>query len=134
MGAEPPAGTARVDLLPAVNQIETHPFFQRTADHQVMIERGVQHESWGPLGQGRTDLFTNQQCGPGHPVALSSEIVRSDRLRMAGLDLRYACRSALHVLLRERHSRFSDPLGLRFVPRTAPRPTPSDPTHVARSR
>lgn len=47
------------EVTPAVNQIETHPFFQRSTDHQVMAERGVQHESWGPLGQGRTDLFTN---------------------------------------------------------------------------
>lgn len=47
------------DVVPAVNQIETHPFFQRTTDQQVMTERGVQIESWGPLGQGRKDLFTN---------------------------------------------------------------------------
>ena len=47
------------EITPAVDQIETHPFFQRTTDHRVMAERGVQHESWGPLGQGRSDLFTN---------------------------------------------------------------------------
>src|SRR3954451_17415149 len=38
------------DVTPAVDQIETHPFFQRTTDHQVMAERGAQHEAWGPLG------------------------------------------------------------------------------------
>ncbi|ROR89369.1 diketogulonate reductase-like aldo/keto reductase [Nocardioides aurantiacus] len=47
------------EITPAVDQVETHPFFQRTVDHQVMAERGVQHESWGPLGQGRSDLFTD---------------------------------------------------------------------------
>jgi 2,5-diketo-D-gluconate reductase A len=47
------------DVVPAVNQIETHPFFQRTADQQVMTERGVQIESWGPLAQGRNNLFAN---------------------------------------------------------------------------
>ena len=47
------------EIVPAVNQVETHPFFQRGADHDVMRERGVQHESWGPLGQGRDDLFAN---------------------------------------------------------------------------
>ena len=36
------------DVTPAVNQIETHPFFQRTADQEVMRDRGVQIESWGP--------------------------------------------------------------------------------------
>lgn len=49
------------EVAPAVNQVETHPFFQRGTDHDVMRERGVQHESWGPLGQGREDLLT-------HPV------------------------------------------------------------------
>ena len=47
------------EVVPAVNQIETHPFFQRGTDHDVMRQRGVQHESWGPLGQGRDDLLTH---------------------------------------------------------------------------
>ncbi|MFI7641681.1 aldo/keto reductase [Nonomuraea sp. NPDC049400] len=47
------------EITPAVNQIETHPFFQRTTDQDMMRKRGVQLESWGPLGQGRDDLFTN---------------------------------------------------------------------------
>ena len=34
------------EVTPAVDQIETHPFFQRTADQQLMVERGVQIESW----------------------------------------------------------------------------------------
>jgi 2,5-diketo-D-gluconate reductase A len=47
------------EVVPAVNQIETHPYFQRGADQQLMTERGVQIESWGPLAQGRDDLFTD---------------------------------------------------------------------------
>ncbi|MFB4262489.1 aldo/keto reductase [Nonomuraea sp. GTA35] len=47
------------EITPAVNQIETHPFFQRTADQQVMVERGVQIESWGPFAEGRNNLFTD---------------------------------------------------------------------------
>lgn len=47
------------EITPAVNQIETHPFFQRTVDQEIMDRRGVRLESWGPLGQGRDDLFTN---------------------------------------------------------------------------
>ncbi|MEW2252639.1 aldo/keto reductase [Streptomyces sp. NPDC006975] len=49
------------EVTPAVNQIETHPFFQRTADQELMRERGVQIESWGPFAEGRNNLFT-------HPV------------------------------------------------------------------
>ena len=47
------------EVTPAVNQIETHPFFQRAADQELMRERGVQIESWGPFAEGRNDLFTN---------------------------------------------------------------------------
>jgi len=45
--------------VPAVNQIETHPFFQRQPYQGLMAERGVQIESWGPFAEGRNDLFTN---------------------------------------------------------------------------
>ena len=45
------------DIVPAVNQIETHPYFQRVVDQQIMADRGVQLESWGPLGQGQHNLF-----------------------------------------------------------------------------
>jgi 2,5-diketo-D-gluconate reductase A len=47
------------EIAPHVNQIETHPFHQRAADQQLMSERGVQIESWGPFAEGRNDLFTN---------------------------------------------------------------------------
>ncbi len=47
------------EVTPAVNQIETHPFFQRTADHEIMREHGVVHESWGPFAEGKNDLFTD---------------------------------------------------------------------------
>ncbi|MFD4633924.1 aldo/keto reductase [Streptomyces sp. NPDC058284] len=46
------------DVTPAVDQIETHPFFQRAADHEVMREHGVQLQSWGGFAEGRNDLFT----------------------------------------------------------------------------
>ncbi|MEV5964735.1 aldo/keto reductase [Kribbella sp. NPDC051952] len=47
------------EITPAVNQIETHPFHQRVADHEQMRERGVQLESWGPFAEGRNNLFTD---------------------------------------------------------------------------
>ncbi|GAA3260491.1 aldo/keto reductase [Streptomyces lavendulae] len=49
------------EITPAVNQIETHPFHQRTEDQRLMAGRGVQIESWGPFAEGRGNLFT-------HPV------------------------------------------------------------------
>ncbi|MFE7381876.1 aldo/keto reductase [Streptomyces zhihengii] len=47
------------EVTPAVNQIETHPFFQRTAEQDLMRGRGVQIESWGPFAEGRNNLFTD---------------------------------------------------------------------------
>jgi 2,5-diketo-D-gluconate reductase A len=47
------------EVTPAVDQIETHPFFQRTADQDLMREHGVQIQSWGGFAEGRNNLFTN---------------------------------------------------------------------------
>lgn len=46
-------------VAPAVNQIETHPFFQQTSNHAFLKENGVQTESWGPFAEGKNDMFTN---------------------------------------------------------------------------
>jgi len=45
------------DIVPAVNQVETHPFHQRVADQELMAAEGVQIESWGPFAEGRNNLF-----------------------------------------------------------------------------
>ncbi|HST13255.1 MAG TPA: aldo/keto reductase, partial [Gaiellaceae bacterium] len=47
------------EITPAVAQIETHPFFQRAGYHELLRERGVQIESWGPFAEGRNNLFTD---------------------------------------------------------------------------
>jgi 2,5-diketo-D-gluconate reductase A len=47
------------EIVPAVNQIETHPFFQRADYQELMREHGVQIESWGPFAEGRNNLFTD---------------------------------------------------------------------------
>ena len=47
------------DVVPAVNQVETHPFHQRVADQALMAAEGVQIESWGPFAEGRNNLFTD---------------------------------------------------------------------------
>lgn len=48
------------EVVPQVNQIETHPFFQRADYQELLIERGVQIESWAPFAEGKNDLFTNE--------------------------------------------------------------------------
>ncbi len=48
------------EIVPAVNQIETHPFFRQTGSAAFMKEQGVQHQSWAPFAEGRYDLFGNE--------------------------------------------------------------------------
>ena len=48
------------ELVPAVNQIETHPFCQQIESAKFMKEQGVQIESWGPFAEGRNNLFRNE--------------------------------------------------------------------------
>lgn len=48
-------------IVPAINQIETHPFYQRNEDQNFLQENGVQIESWAPFAEGKNDLFKNEQ-------------------------------------------------------------------------
>jgi 2,5-diketo-D-gluconate reductase A len=45
------------DIVPSVNQVETHPIFQQRELHEYSQEHGIALEAWGPLGQGKYDLF-----------------------------------------------------------------------------
>mgnify|MGYP000872611362 CR=1 FL=1 len=47
------------EVVPAVNQIETHPFRQQDAAHEVMAGLGVAHEAWAPFAEGKNSIFTN---------------------------------------------------------------------------
>jgi 2,5-diketo-D-gluconate reductase A len=67
------------EIVPAVDQIECHPFFQRTADQELMRERGVQIESWGPLAQGRNNLFSDptlSEIGTAHGKSVAQVVLR----------------------------------------------------------
>ena len=50
-----------VEVIPAVNQVELHPFFQQENALALMKEYGVLPEAWGPFAEGRHEIFT-------HPV------------------------------------------------------------------
>jgi diketogulonate reductase-like aldo/keto reductase len=48
------------NVVPAVNQIETHPFHQQIETQQFLQENNVQQESWGPFAEGKNNLFSNE--------------------------------------------------------------------------
>jgi 2,5-diketo-D-gluconate reductase A len=67
------------DVTPMVNQIEAHPYFQRTEDHEVMAEIGTQFESWGSFAEGRNDIFedpTLSMIGGAHDKSVAQVIIR----------------------------------------------------------
>lgn len=45
---------------PAVNQIETHAYFQEKDVHAVLKQHHVQMQAWAPFAEGRNGLFTNE--------------------------------------------------------------------------
>jgi 2,5-diketo-D-gluconate reductase A len=47
-------------VVPAVNQVKTHPFQQQIETQKFLQENGVQIESWGPFAEGRNGMFTNK--------------------------------------------------------------------------
>ena len=47
------------DVMPAVNQIETHVFQQQKEARKFLNKYNVRHESWGPFAEGRKDFFSN---------------------------------------------------------------------------
>lgn len=50
-----------VEIKPAINQVELHPFFQQENALALMKEYGVTPEAWGPFAEGNHGIFT-------HPV------------------------------------------------------------------
>jgi|TARA_R110000787_G_scaffold281775_1_gene393263 2,5-diketo-D-gluconate reductase A len=48
------------EIVPAVNQIEIHPFHQQTEAHALLQEHGIQAEAWGPFAEGKNGLFQNE--------------------------------------------------------------------------
>lgn len=50
-----------VNVIPAINQVELHPFFAQENALKNMQEYGVTPMAWGPLAEGKHGIFT-------HPV------------------------------------------------------------------
>lgn len=48
-----------VEIVPAINQVETHVFNQQIEPQKIMAEYGTHVMAWAPLAEGRNNFFTN---------------------------------------------------------------------------
>lgn len=67
------------DIAPMVNQVETHPFYQRVDDQALMAQHDVAIQSWAPFAEGRNDLFTDpllSAIGAAHGKSAGQVVLR----------------------------------------------------------
>jgi len=67
------------EIVPAINQVETHPFHQQNEAQQFMIDNHVQIESWGPFAEGKNNLFRNellQSIGDKYNKSIAQVVLR----------------------------------------------------------
>ena len=67
------------EIVPAVNQIETHPFHQQIETQKFLQENNVQIESWGPFAEGKNGIFQNEllaSIGKKHNKSIAQVILR----------------------------------------------------------
>lgn len=82
------------DVIPAVNQVELHPFFQQTGALENMAAFGIQPEAWGPFAEGRHGIFT-------HPVL--TEIGKKYGKSAAQVALRWNVQRGVVVIPKSTH-------------------------------
>lgn len=67
------------EVVPAVDQIETHPFHQQIETQTFLRDNGVQIESWGPFAEGRNGIFQNgllRSIGENHGKSVAQVVLR----------------------------------------------------------
>jgi 2,5-diketo-D-gluconate reductase A len=67
------------EIVPAVNQIELHPFCQQIESETFLRDQGVQPESWGPFAEGKNGMFQNEllaSLGAKHSKSVAQVILR----------------------------------------------------------
>ena len=70
---------SNMDIVPAVNQVETHVFDQQREPQRIMKEFGTHIMSWGPFAEGRNNFFTNETLA--HIGAMHGKSVAQVALR-----------------------------------------------------
>jgi 2,5-diketo-D-gluconate reductase A len=70
---------AEGSVVPAVDQLELHPAFAQRELRAFGAEHGIHIEAWGPLGQGKYDLFSEkavQDAAAAHGATPAQVVIR----------------------------------------------------------
>jgi 2,5-diketo-D-gluconate reductase A len=51
---------AHNEIVPAVNQIEINPFYQRADEHELLKKHDILTQSWASFAEGKSDFFNNE--------------------------------------------------------------------------
>ena len=66
-------------IVPTVDQIETHPYFQQKELNEYLRSLDIAHEAWGPLGQGKGNVLedpTLAKIAEAHNKTIAQVILR----------------------------------------------------------
>lgn len=85
---------SNVDIVPAVNQVETHVFNQQLEPQKIMESFGTHIMAWGPLAEGRNNFFTNE---------LLSSIGKKHGKSVAQVALRWLVQRGVIVIPKSSH-------------------------------
>lgn len=67
------------EIKPAINQLETHPFFQQKAANDFLRSEGIVHQAWAPFAEGKNDIFNQpvlKKIAENHDKTVANVILR----------------------------------------------------------
>ena len=83
-----------IKVIPAINQLEIHPFYQRDEEIELLKEYKIQAQAWAPFAEGLNGMFTN-------PVL--SKIAKSHGKSVAQVILRFNIQRNIIVIPKSIH-------------------------------
>lgn len=67
------------EIKPAINQLETHPFFQQKAANDFLRSEGIVHQAWAPFAEGKNDILNHpvlKKIAENHDKTVANVILR----------------------------------------------------------
>lgn len=83
-----------VQVKPAINQIELHPFFAKFSEQELNKKLGVSVQSWASFAEGKNGLFKNE---------ILSKIAQKHAKSVAGIVLRWLIQRGIAIIPKSTH-------------------------------